>query len=84
MAAIEARASPRKPLVRIEKSSSADFIFEVACLAKERRASEGVIPRPLSTIRIKVLPDSLMYNSMLVLSASTAFSKSSLTAEAGR
>ena len=47
-ATMEARASPRKPIVVSANRSSAVEIFDVACLSKERRASVSDIPFPLS------------------------------------
>ena len=81
---MEAKASPRKPIVRILNKSSDVLIFDVACRSKLMRASVSDIPQPSSMTCIKVLPASFSINFMELAPASTAFSKSSLTAEAGR
>ncbi len=47
-AAMEASASPRKPMVRMRKRSSIFRILEVACRSKAMRASVTLIPLPLS------------------------------------
>ena len=47
-AAMEAMASPRKPIVLIAKRSSEERILEVACLSKHIRASIGDMPLPSS------------------------------------
>ena len=47
-AAIEASASPRNPMVLIEKRSEDCLILEVACLSRDIRASVSDIPHPLS------------------------------------
>ncbi len=46
--AIEARASPRKPIVFISNKSEALFIFEVACRSNDILASTGDMPFPSS------------------------------------
>ena len=83
-AAIEANASPRKPIVCKENKSSAVEILEVACRSKAMRASVSDIPFPSSITCINVLPASLMFTWILEAPASTAFSTNSLTTEAGR
>jgi hypothetical protein len=84
MAATDARASPRKPIVCKVKRSSAERIFEVACLSKLKRASVTLIPMPLSITWINVLPASRMMSWIWLPPASIAFSNNSFTAEAGR
>ena len=83
-AAIEARASPRKPMVRSLNKSSAERIFEVACLSKLMRASVSDMPMPLSITWIKLLPASFTINRIFVAPESIEFSINSFTAEAGR
>ncbi len=84
IAAIEARASPRNPIVWRENRSDASDIFDVEWRSKARRASVADIPQPLSTTCIKVRPASFNIICILVAPASTAFSTSSFTTEAGR
>ena len=84
IAAMEAKASPRKPLVFKANKSSALRIFDVACLSKHKRASVTFIPEPLSITCTSVLPASLTINLISVAFASIAFSINSLTTEAGR
>ena len=83
-AAIEARASPRNPMVCKEKRSSAWRIFDVAWRSKASRASVSDIPFPSSITCIDVFPASTTSTSMRFAPASTAFSTSSLITEAGR
>ena len=64
--------------------SSALDILEVACLSKQTTASSGLIPQPLSVTCMRVLPASVTDTVIWVACASTAFSTSSLTTEAGR
>ena len=84
IAAIDAKASPRKPLVSKLNKSCADDILEVAWRSKDKRASVSLIPTPLSTTWISVFPPSFIINLMEVEPASMAFSMSSFTTEAGR
>ena len=83
-AAMEARASPRNPMVERAKRSSAFFIFDVACRSKARRASVSDIPLPSSITCIDVRPASMTMTLMRLAPASTAFSTSSFMTEAGR
>ena len=76
-------ASPRKPKLRMS-SRSEPSIFEVACRASASGRSSGAMPQPSSLTRISRLPPPAMAMSMRVAPASSAFSTSSLTAEAGR
>ena len=82
--AMAARASPRKPMVPMASKSSAVFSLEVAWRRKAVGASWGDIPQPLSVTRRKVMPPSRSSTVTLEAPASTAFSTSSLTTEAGR
>ena len=83
-AAIEANASPLKPMVDRLKRSSACRILEVAWGKKAVTASSADMPMPLSITWIRVLPASLMCMSIWVLPASMAFSTNSFTTDAGR
>ena len=83
-AAIEARASPLKPMVCSAKRSLASRIFDVACRSNAMRASLPDIPLPLSITCIDVRPAPLMMTLTCVAPASIEFSTSSLTTEAGR
>ena len=83
-AAIDARASPLNPLVTRASKSSAVEILDVACLLKQSLASSSLIPFPLSTTWIKVRPASTTTTAISEAPASTQFSITSLTTEAGR
>ena len=83
-ATMEARASPRKPIVVKANRSSALAIFDVACLSKARRASVSDMPLPLSMTWTRVRPPSVTTTCTLVAPASIAFSTSSFTTDAGR
>src|SRR6266404_962983 len=82
--AIEGKASPRKPRVATLSKSSALLIFDVAWRSKASSASSRTIPQPLSVIWISFLPPASIWILMRVEPASSAFSSSSLTTEAGR
>ena len=58
--------------------------FEVACRRKARATSPGGIPRPSSRTRMREAPPSSISTSMTAAPASSAFSKSSFTTDAGR
>ncbi len=77
-------ASPRNPSVRIAPRSSWLAILLVACRSIASRASSGSIPSPSSSTRISFLPPSSIAMAMRRAPASSAFSTSSLTTEAGR
>ena len=83
-AAIEASASPRKPMVCRAKRSSAWRIFDVAWRSKAMRASVGDMPLPLSMTCIEVRPASITSTFIVVAPASMAFSTSSFMTDAGR
>ena len=78
------RASPRKPKVRMEKRSSGRPILLVAWRRIASSSSTSVMPLPLSAMRIRSRPLPPISTSMFVAPASMAFSKSSLTTDAGR
>ena len=82
--AIDGIASPLKPRVSMFSMSSTSRIFEVACLSSERRASSFVIPQPSSRTETSLRPPCAMETLMLAAPASTAFSTSSFTTDAGR
>jgi hypothetical protein len=77
-------ASPRNPSVRIAPRSSGREILLVACRSTASCASSGPIPSPSSSTRISFLPPSSMATAIRVEPASSAFSTSSLTTDAGR
>ena len=83
-AAMVGSASPRKPRVGTDKISSLPLILLVACRCTESSASSRLMPQPLSVTRIRLSPPAIVSISMVVAPASTAFSISSLTTEAGR
>ena len=83
-AAMEASASPRKPMVWSLKRSSACRILDVAWRSKAMRASVSLIPLPSSMTWMDVRPASCTSTSMVDAPASTAFSISSLMTDAGR
>ena len=78
------RASPRKPRVRIEKRSASVSSLLVAWRSIASRASSRPMPQPSSATRIRERPPSSMSTRMRPASASSAFSTSSLTTDAGR
>ncbi len=81
-AAILERASPLNPRLFTLNRSSADAILLVACLENAVGISSFAIPFPLSVTRINPIPPSRI--STVTEPASTAFSTSSFTTEAGR
>ena len=58
--------------------------LEVAWRSKARRASSRTMPWPLSTMRMSLRPPASTSTRMRVAPASSEFSRSSLTTEAGR
>ena len=83
-AAIEASASPRKPIVRSAKRSLASEIFDVAWRSKARRASVSLIPLPLSITCTRLFPASSTMTCTCVAPASMEFSTNSLITDEGR
>ncbi len=83
-AAIEARASPRKPSVAMRSRSSSRAILLVECRRKQRAASSRSMPAPSSTTLMEALPPSTSSTRMAAAPASREFSTSSLTTETGR
>ena len=82
--AILANASPRNPNVSIDSRSSIRLTLLVAWRSKASSASSRSMPTPLSETWMSRLPPARISTRIEVLSASTAFSISSLTTEAGR
>ena len=81
---MEGRASPRKPRVAMVSRSSAVRSFEVAWRSKASSASSRTMPQPSSVIWMSLLPPASTSMRMRVAPASSEFSSSSLTTEAGR
>ena len=81
---IEGSASPRKPSVVTASRSSSEAILLVACRASAIGSSPAAMPQPSSRTRTSATPPRSMSISMRVAPASSAFSTSSLTTEAGR
>ena len=79
----EGSASPRKPKLRMF-SRSDPSIFEVAWRDRASGRSSPAMPQPSSVTRIRVLPPSATSTVMRLAPASSAFSTSSFTADAGR
>ncbi len=82
-AAILASASPRKPSVAIESKSSTRLILLVAYLPNAVSTSAEAIPLPSSVMRIDSSPPPRVSTLICLAPASSAFSTSSLTTEAG-
>ena len=82
--AIDAIASPRKPIEVMWYRSSSSMILLVACGVRASARSSGPMPRPLSLTRMSLRPPSSTTTSITVAPASRAFSSSSLTTLAGR
>ena len=82
--AILGNASPRNPNVRIPSKSEASRILLVAWRSSASSASSGPIPCPSSLTRIKERPPLSTLTSTFLAPASSAFSTSSFTTDAGR
>ena len=82
-AVMDARASPRKPMVSTLSISSIVPILLVVCLRYEIVRSSLVIPSPSSTMRIPVAPPPSTSILISVALASMEFSISSFTTDAG-
>ena len=78
------KASPRKPRVAMAARSSTRRILLVAWRSRLSRASSALMPRPSSSTRSSRLPPYSMVTLMRRASASSEFSTSSFTTEAGR
>ena len=81
---MEARASPRKPMVRMCKRSEALASLDVACRRKARGMSSFSMPQPLSVTRMRESPPSRISTLTESAPLSMAFSKSSFTTLSGR
>src|ERR1700678_2641935 len=84
IAAMVGKASPRNPSVAIESRSSAGRSLDVAWRSKASRASAGFMPQPSSITRIRRLPPDSVSMRIERAPASSAFSSSSFTTDAGR
>ncbi len=83
-AAMLASASPRKPSVPTPAMSPATAIFEVAWRSTASSRSSSAMPDPSSTTAMRTSPPPSMAISTRPAPASSAFSTSSLTTDAGR
>src|SRR5262245_24154941 len=81
--AIDGKASPRKPSVRMSLRSSSGSL-EVQWRSTASASSPAVMPTPSSVTEMKLRPPSFRVTAMRWAPASMAFSTSSLTALAGR
>ena len=79
-----ARASPRKPSVPMASSPRSSASLLVAWRRKATPASSGDMPQPSSVTRMSSEPPPASSTVMFRAPASTAFSTSSFTADAGR
>ena len=79
-----ASASPRKPSVPMASSPRASESLLVAWRRKAMPASSGDMPQPSSVTRMYSRPPPRSSSVTFRAPASTAFSKSSFTTEAGR
>ena len=84
IATIDERASPLNPNVEIDLKSSASLILLVACLSVHNKQSSLIMPDPLSVTLINFLPPLWIFILIFVVLASSAFSTSSFTTDAGR
>jgi len=82
--AIDASASPRKPMLATRVRSSNVAILLVACGASASGNSSGAMPTPSSRTRISRMPPCSTSMSMRCAPASRLFSANSFTTEAGR
>src|SRR5579862_6564941 len=81
---IDGRASPRKPKVAMESRSFTSRSLLVAWRSKASKASSRSMPQPSSAMRIRRRPPLSTSSRKDVAPASSEFSRSSLTTEAGR
>ena len=77
-------ASPRNPIVLIRQRSSMSCSLLVACRSRHRPSSGALIPHPSSKTRMVPKPPPSTSMSTLRAPASSEFSSSSLTTDAGR
>jgi hypothetical protein len=81
---IAGSASPRNPKLATPTRSSASRILDVAWRDSASSASSRSMPQPSSLTRMLARPPSVTAISIAVAPASSAFSTSSLTTDAGR
>ena len=79
-----ARASPRKPSVPMDSRPRSSCSLLVAWRKNATPASSALIPQPSSVMRMSSAPPPENSTVIFRAPASMAFSKSSLTADAGR
>src|SRR5207249_10251622 len=77
-------ASPRKPKVAIRNRSSSFWSLLVECLSTASARSSAAMPSPLSLTRISAVPLFSTQTEISVALASSEFSISSFTTDAGR
>ncbi|KOF53116.1 hypothetical protein AD428_15785 [Achromobacter sp. DMS1] len=82
--AMEASASPRNPMEATDSSSASERILLVACRASASGSSPGGMPKPSSVTAMRRMPPPSSRTSMARAPASMAFSRISLSTEAGR
>jgi len=82
-AAMDDRASPRKPSVARDNRSSSSLILDVAWGSMDRARSSLPMPEPSSTTRRLSAPPPSSSTTMLLAPESSALSRSSLRAAAG-
>ncbi|MCY1213704.1 hypothetical protein D9M72_254960 [compost metagenome] len=82
--AMDARASPRNPIEATDSSSSSERILLVAWRARASGSSSGGMPPPSSVTAMRRMPPPSSRTSMARPPASIAFSRISLSTEAGR
>ena len=83
-AAIDAKASPRKPIESTDSSSASEVILLVAWRVSASESSSARIPLPSSMTAIRRMPPASSRTSIDCAPESTAFSTNSLRTEAGR
>src|SRR5256885_4207318 len=83
-AAIEASASPRKPMVDTVSRSARLAILLVACRVSASGSSSRAMPSPSSSIWMRRMPTSSSVMLIMRAPASMLFSTSSFSTEAGR
>ncbi len=82
--AMEASASPRKPMEATDSSSESERILLVAWRATARGSSSRGMPKPSSLTAMRRMPPPSRRISMARAPASMAFSRISFSTEAGR
>ncbi|SIT36112.1 conserved hypothetical protein [Paraburkholderia piptadeniae] len=82
--AIDASASPRNPSVATASSSASERILLVAWRISASASSPSGMPQPSSVIEMRLTPPSSSRMRSVFAPASSAFSSTSLTTDAGR